>query len=86
MQQTIKKLSKSVKISNDSIEQIKSYKNSLESSIKSSRKSKSERKSNSARRRLNYKNKQSSLALPDLKVEAEAIQEVLFDQDLPHID
>ena len=79
MQQTLRKLTKSVKNSIESQDQIQSGKKSLESSLNSSHKIKTERKLHSARRRMGFLKKTPSLALPDLKVEAEAIQEVLFD-------
>lgn len=71
MQQTLKKLTKSVKVSIDSQDPIK-HKNSLDSSHSSSRVNKTERKIQSARRRLSTF-KKTSLVLPDLKVETALI-------------
>ena len=85
MQQTLKKLTK-IQNSLDSQDQIKISKNSLESSQNSSRKNKNYQKSTSARRRPSSRKTTKTLGLPDLKAETEAIQEVLFDQDLPHIN
>ena len=85
MQQTLKKLTK-IQNSLDSQDQIKISKNSLESSQNSSRKNKNFQKSTSARRRPSSRKTTKTLGLPDLKAETEAIQEVLFDQDLPHIN